>query len=128
MAKIKVGDICYFDPLNVHKQSFDGTNVVKVVSIKRHIFRKTSYITLSLQTGNVIECNNDILVKVGENDIEEKQIVIRLDNDNIPTITDTDIKALSDIIDLMTNSAPELKQKLSMLKTKLEYFNEIGDV
>lgn len=128
MKRLKVGDICYFDPLNKHKQSFSGTNIVKIVDIKRYMFRKKEYTTLSLQTGNIIKCNDDILLKIDDKDVEEKQVMVRIDNEDIPPITDGDIEALSNIMDLMVNSAPELKRKLSMLKTKLEYFNEIGDV
>lgn len=127
MSKLQVGDLCLFDILNkTAAAKTNGTIAVKIVKITHKLFRKTVYNCVSINNGNIIDCNKELLLKVNDIDTKEPPVMIRFDEDS-PIITDSDIKTVKDVIS-MTSTNSDINIKLQILLIKLEYYGRIKDV
>ena len=127
--RLKVGDLCYFNPENTLKLKVRSTITVKITSIIRKPFKPTVYNCYSMQRGNMIQCNENLLLKVDSIDDEPLLIEMRY-ADDVPPITESDIETLSKLETLFSKSNKdiELLSDIKKIKTKLEFYYSIFDV
>ena len=126
--KIEVGDFCLFNPENKLKLKDRSTSTVVISSIERYIFGRDIYNCVSMQTGGIIKCNKNLLLKIPDKSEKDLPIQIRYPDD-IPAITQTDIDLMNKLEKLFSKSTldEDMLTNIKRLKIKLNYYYSIHD-